>query len=200
MHLKKLVTLVLGCFIAVAVQAQDIKAELYFTTSYKAAIFPDSFPVKGLDERFTPKRAQVDKGEKALSRDLFIINAELENQDPDYPIHRRLLQYKRQYFGFVNEDGDQILKIVAYLKSIDDENFLTQERTMEAGTSDNWVVYYNLDTNELFDLAVGRGPVGTKLETVKLVDRIETMKVQRGAGIDSTEVQKVEQPVIDIED
>jgi hypothetical protein len=198
--LKNLSNIVIACFIAITANAQAVQAELYNTTSYKVAIFPDSFPIVGLNERFTPSRAQVDKGEKALSRELFKLNISLENQDSDSPIHRRLLQYKRQYFGFTNADGHKVLKIVAYLRDLDDGNFLLEERAIESGTSDNWVVYYNIEKNELFDLEVGRAPTGRPIKTVQLVDRIEAVKLQRGNVVDSIQVQKIEQPDIDIDD
>lgn len=138
-------------------EAQELEAELYITTSYTVAIFPDSFPIKGKDKRFTPSREDVDKGEKALSRDLFMLNVKMENQDRDNLIHRRLLQFQRQYFGYINNEGERVIKIIAYVTS-DEEypDFLTKERIIVSGTSDNWVVFYNMDKNELYDLSVGK--------------------------------------------
>lgn len=178
--MKNFTVILLVLILTFSLQAQTPKAELYVTTSYTVAIFPASYVIETNLDRFTPIRAEVDKGEKALSRDLFILNQKRENQTRDDLIHRRLLQYKRQYFGLKNEKGEKILKIVAYLKEenedIEDSDFLVKERTILSGTNDNWVVYYNIDQNKLYDLAVGSKTEITG--TVKDVKAADSVKVR----------------------
>lgn len=155
--MKNIYLIILCLIFLFNIKAQELEAELYITTSYTVAIFPDSFPIKGKDKRFTPSREVVDKGEKALSRDLFMLNVGMENQDRDNLIHRRLLQFQRQYFGYINDDGQRVIKIIAYVNANEEyPDLLTKERTIISGTSDNWVVYYNVDKNELYDLSVGK--------------------------------------------
>jgi hypothetical protein len=197
-HLKNSILLIISLVFASLVNAQEIKAELYITTSYTVAIFPDSFPMKDYKQRFTPTRPDTDKAEKALSRDLFMLNQEMENQNRDNLIHRRLLQFNRQYFGFINDKGERVIKIIAYIKSDsyridDDSDLLTKERIIVAGTCDNWVVFYNIDTNELYDLAVGRPISNNSERTVKEIKSADAVKLKLDIKkIDSTNVESRE--------
>ena len=201
-QLKNTFFILIALLLSTLSKAQDIEAELYVTTSYKVAIFPDSFPVKLAGDRFTPTRGEVDQAEKALSRDLFLLNQELENQDRDDVIHRKLLQFKRQYFGYVNDQGEKIIKIIAFIDTDEESDFLTQEKIIVDGTSDNWVVYYNIDTNELYDLAVGRNTNAPQLiqkEPVELkaVDAVKPQFELKKIDSSATEVEELNEEIIE---
>lgn len=133
-------------------------AELYNTTTYKVAIFPASYSQKLHDNPFKPTKKEVDKAEKALSRNLMILNKERKSQTRAFVIHKQLMRFNRQYFAYKNENGDQILWINAYFTERDHDkhaaDFLVRKVTVPFGGSHYWNVKYNLTTDTLFDLMI----------------------------------------------
>lgn len=136
-------------------------AKYVLTSSYEAAIFPDTYKLKGISNRFTPSRVDVEKAEKLLSRDLGKLNTDHTNQDPLRPIHRRLLSYKKQYFGYINQDGEKILLVNAFIKTnpaAASGEWLNKMIYNPIGGTDFWQVSYNVDTNLLFDFMISNSP------------------------------------------
>ena len=133
-------------------------AEHYQIKKSDIAIFPkdDGELIGGI--RFTPTKEEVEKAENALRGDLKTINQQLVNQDGtnNNPIiHKNLNKYKRQYFGYINEDGERILQINAlWRKSEHSKNWLRNRVEVFDGGSHYWNVKFNLKTGELFDLSV----------------------------------------------
>ena len=106
--------------------------------------------------RYTPTNDDVKVAEKLLKRNLQIINKMRVNQTKCCPvIDKKLKKYKRQYVGFINENGDKILWI----------NFIWSKRVLESDISKNiisvqdgcsyyWNIKINVSTGEVFDLFV----------------------------------------------
>lgn len=159
--MKSFLILVIPTFFIASIFAQndkDFVAESYISTSFTAAIFPESYEVAETSERFTPLKTEVAQAEKALSRDLISLNKDKARQD-DLIIHRRLMRFKRQYFGIINEDGERELIINAYFyeknKDPHKDEFLMERITARDSTAKYWQVNYNMDKKILHNLKVG---------------------------------------------
>lgn len=142
-------------------EPEETIATLIETTSYTTAIFPENFAVTGVSNRITPTEDDIFLGERALSRDLMLLNKDLKQQE-DFVIHRNLLRYYRQYIGYTNEKGEKILVIFAFWK-VDDESvrkldWLNKLIIGKQGGKPYWNVKYNVDRNILFDLKINSAP------------------------------------------
>ena len=87
------------------------EADHYKTSEFDAAIFPASYFALVSQPRFTPTRQEIDKAETALRKNLRKLNSDRINQSSTPVIHKKLHKYKRQYFGYVNQDGQRVLLI-----------------------------------------------------------------------------------------
>jgi hypothetical protein len=133
------------------------KADHYKTKKFDVAIFSANyfgFFIPG--QRFTPTRQEIDQAEKSLANHLKTLNNPLVNQSSTPIIHNNLNNYKRQYFGYIDKDGNRILLINCFwAKDKDDTGHWLRDRIMtHDGGSYYWKVKFNLDKNELFDLYV----------------------------------------------
>ena len=132
------------------------KADHFKTNKFDVAIFPANYLDLIPGQRFTPKRQDVEKAELALNKNLKDLNKKLVNQSSTPIIHEKLNKYKRQYFGYIDKNGNRILLINCFWsKDKDDSDGWLKERIMVLdGGSYYWNVKYNLDKNELFDLDI----------------------------------------------
>ena len=153
-----LTILVLSFQFQTIAQKNDTIAEHYVTTSFKSAIFPESYNPLNAEKTFTPTKLEVDQAEKALSRDLMSLNRDRLHQTREFIIHKKLMRYNRQYFGFFNEKDEKIVLINAYFSSRTNDPhediFLKEIITGKNGGSKYWSVKYNLATNVLKDLEI----------------------------------------------
>jgi hypothetical protein len=148
------------CFISLLIFnanlfAQEV-ATHYQTEKFDAAIFPASTKdVLPGAQRFTPSKDDVDRAEEALIQQLPELNNDHQNQDDTPVIEKNLKKYRRQYFGYIDQNGKKILFINAFWKK-DKEygNWLSQTVNVEGEGSYFWTVKLNLATEELFDLTV----------------------------------------------
>ncbi|KAF0202933.1 MAG: hypothetical protein FD170_1510 [Bacteroidetes bacterium] len=132
------------------------KADYYKTKQFEAAIFPANYFDLLPEQRFTPATREIDTAEAALSNNLKTLNKELVNQSSTPIIHKNLHKYKRQYFGYIDKNGDRILLINCFWamgKNCNDL-WLTDRIMVLDGGSYFWNIKFNLDTNELFDLNI----------------------------------------------
>jgi hypothetical protein len=133
-----------------------VKADHYKTNEFDVAIFPAIYFDLIPGQRFTPTRLEIDKAEIALHNNLQTLNKQLVNQSSTPIIHKNLHKYKRQYFGYINKNGDRIL-LINCLWSMDKEDtvlWLTGRIIVHDGGSYYWNIKFNLDKNELFDLDI----------------------------------------------
>jgi hypothetical protein len=143
------------CFSGNALARFDttIKAELY---TKDIAIFPASYTYLIPGSPFTPTHEEIDKAEHALATTLVTLNLQRVNQTSSPVIHRNLNNYKKQYFGFVDSNGNRILlinciwsKSKAYLAG-----WLEGRLMVMDGGSYYWNIKFNLTANKLFDLDI----------------------------------------------
>ncbi len=132
------------------------QADHYKTHKFDVAIFPASYFDLIPGPRFSPTRQEIEKAELVLNSNLQDLNRQLVNQSSTPIIHKKLSKYKRQYFGYIDQNGNRILLINCFWsKNKDDSDHWLIERIMVFdGGSYYWNVKFNLDKNELFDLAI----------------------------------------------
>lgn len=134
-----------------------LDADHYKTRKFDVAIFPANYIDLIPEKRFTPTRQEVEKAELELRNQLEKLNQRRSNQSSSPIIHKNLNKYRRQYFGYIDNNGQKILLINCIWKkdSNDTKNKWLKERIIVLdGGSYYWQVKYNVDTGELFDLVV----------------------------------------------
>jgi len=132
------------------------KADHYKTKEFDVAIFPANYLDLIPGQRFTPTRQEIDKAEKVLHNNLKTLNSQLVNQSSTPIIHKNLHKYKRQYFGYIDKNGDRILIINCFWShdKDDTDRWLKDRIIAHDGGSYYWNIKLNLDKNELFDLDI----------------------------------------------
>jgi hypothetical protein len=132
------------------------KADHYKTKRFNVAIFNSNYFDFFSGQRFTPTRQEIDKAEFSLETELKALNTQLVNQSSTPIIHKKLHKYKRQYFGYIDKNGDRILLInYFWAKDNDDlDSWLKDRIVAYDGGSYYWNVKFNLDKKQLFDLDV----------------------------------------------
>ena len=137
-------------------ETTDIKTDHYKTTKFDVAIFPASYIDLIPGKRFTPTRQEIDKAETALRTELKELNKQLINQHTTPIIHKKLKKYKRQYFGYIDNKGNKILRINCFWDKDNDsrDNWLKDRISVQDGGSYYWNIKFNLNTGKLFDLQV----------------------------------------------
>ncbi|MBK7138921.1 MAG: hypothetical protein IPH74_07800 [Bacteroidetes bacterium] len=128
----------------------------YKTKKFDTAIFPANYLDNIPGQRFTPSRKEIEKAEIGLKNNLKALNNPIVNQSSTPIIHKKLNKYKRQYFGYIDKNGDRILLINCFWsKDKDYSDLWLMERIMVFdGGSYYWNVKFNLDKNELFELGI----------------------------------------------
>ena len=105
------------------------------------------------EKRFTPTKAQIDIAETELRINLKQINSQKINQISTPIIDKNLKKYRRQYFGYIDENGDEILIINSFWKERKDkkEVWLNNYIRVLDGGSYYWGIKYNITKNKLFE-------------------------------------------------
>lgn len=123
----------------------------------------------GLD-RFSPTIEEINHAEEILARNIQTSNQPLNNQGDDCPIiHNHLKNYKRQYYGYVDNEGNKILyvnfiwakysifdRLKGYHKD-ESENWKTERIIVLDGCSRYWNIDINLSQQKLQNLGIN-GP------------------------------------------
>ncbi|MBF9254391.1 hypothetical protein I2I11_13885 [Pontibacter sp. 172403-2] len=137
---------------------------------YRGVIFKekaDCFLCRFGENRFTPSIEDILAAEEILRLNIKEENKPLVNQGEDCPIiHRNLDNYRRQYFGFINEAGERVIyinlswdkytifdRLKGYEKQ-DDVSWKHQREMVLDGCSNHWEIKVNLTAKELFDLHI----------------------------------------------
>jgi hypothetical protein len=138
----------------------------YQTKYFDIVIFSkDYYAVDNLDPdlkiRFTPTRSQVDSCENALLNDSIRGNIGQDSMGKMrvyYSTFKKntLAMYKRQYFGFIDSNGNKII-IINAISCREEEEILRKwvEAQISLEDGDTWVVKYNLSTKKLYDFISG---------------------------------------------
>jgi hypothetical protein len=132
------------------------KVDHYKTNNFDVAIFPAKYNDLIPGQRFTPTRLEIDVAEFILLTDLKTLNKPLINQSSSPIIHKNLNKYKRQYFGYIDKNGDRILLINCFWSDDKyvDNNWLNSRIYVLDGGSYFWSVKFNLNSGRLFDLDI----------------------------------------------
>ena len=116
------------------------------------------------DNKFTPTLTEIDSAEIILRKGIKKINR-YRPIDNCPVIHRNLNKYKRQYFGFIDSNGDKIIYInclwdkvgfidrVIYKEPVD-TTWKIEEKMVMDGCSYYWSIKVNLNQKTLFDFGV----------------------------------------------
>ncbi|WP_308993998.1 hypothetical protein QLS71_015275 [Mariniflexile litorale] len=118
-------------------------------------------------ERFTPTIAEIEKAEQILKKKLKTVNSQRMNQIDNCPIiHKKLKSYRRQYFGYIEDNGNKIIyttfnwnryslfdRLRGYYKD-ESEDWKKEKEMVLDGCSYHWEIKINLETEELFELGV----------------------------------------------
>ena len=136
-------------------------AEFYKSHGTDCAIFPDTysdFPF--LKNKFTPTHQQVDNAELILKKQLRTVNIDsgYQNQNQGPVIHKKLNNYKRQYFGYIDKAGHRILLINFFWSDhVFGKDWLFGYVMVDDGGSSFWNIKIDLDAQKLFDLVINGG-------------------------------------------
>jgi hypothetical protein len=138
-------------------QSENIIADHYKTKKFNVAIFPETSLDMISGKRFTPNRNEINMAEKKLKQKLKKLNANLINQSSTPIIHRKLRKYKRQYFGYF-DNNSKILLINCFWEKKNDRDdvkqWLKERIEVHDGGSYYWEIKYNIDTDEFFGLEI----------------------------------------------
>ncbi len=134
--------------------SNHIEAEHYKTKKFDVAIFPANYIDMIPGKRFTPTKQDIDKSEFALIRDLEKLNRQKQNQTSTPLIHKNLRRYKRQYFGYIDKDGQRILLINCFWDKDAENSWLKDRVQVFDGGSYYWDIKYCIDKDKLFDLSI----------------------------------------------
>ncbi|MGD1889166.1 MAG: hypothetical protein ACFB15_00955 [Cyclobacteriaceae bacterium] len=119
------------------------------------------------EERFSPTLRNIQVAEEILRNSLRQENSEKTNQGKGCPvIHKNLKNYRRQYFGYVNQEGDSIVYTIfewdrysifdRVRGSVKDESEHWKKEMVMVfdGCSHYWVVNINISRRSLFGLGI----------------------------------------------
>lgn len=141
------------------------------TNYYEGVIFSKDYVglMNNSNNKFTPTSIDIDSAEIILKKGIKEINKNRPNQVDNCPvIHRKLGKYKRQYFGYIDQNGDRIIYIncfwdrngfygfvdkVFYNEPIDTK-WKIEEKFVLDGCSYYWSIKVNLNKKTLFDFGV----------------------------------------------
>lgn len=129
--------------------------------SKEADCFLCNFPGSG----FTPTVEEINEAEKILKKDIKSASKPMYNQEDGYPIiHNNLNNYRRQYYGYINKDGEKILyvnflwakytfieRLKGYHKD-EGENWKSEREIVLDGGSNYWQIEINLTQKKLSNL------------------------------------------------
>jgi hypothetical protein len=138
---------------------------------YEGVIFSKDYIglMNSSDKKFTPTQIDIDSAEIVLKKGVKKVNENRPNQVDNCPvIHRKLKKYKRQYFGFIDPNGDRIIFIncfwdqngfhrfldKVFYDETDDTKWKTEEKFVLDGCSYYWSIKVNLTKKTLFDFGV----------------------------------------------
>jgi hypothetical protein len=105
-------------------------------------------------ERFTPSPGDIILIERLLHKNL---DTCLNSWKEARYVHSRLKKYIRQYIGYINQKGERIVYINAFIR---DPNFINKKEWLdhipivEDGGNSFWRIKINLNTHQLFEFGI----------------------------------------------
>ena len=93
---------------------KDYQNTIIKTNRFEGVIFSKDYIslMNSSDKKFTPTTSDIDSAEIILRKGIKEINVNRPNQVDKCPvINRKMKKYKRQYFGYFDNNGDKIIFI-----------------------------------------------------------------------------------------
>ncbi len=142
--------------------AQQVTANFVKQKKYQGYVFPKEYSsnlmhLEDLKERFTPSDSDITKAEVTLIGQIKTINKSRLNQSGSCPIiDQNLPKYKRQYIGYINQNGDKVIWInFIGGKEINNADRLGQNIIVVLdGCSYYWNIKVNISQGQLYDLYI----------------------------------------------
>lgn len=133
------------------------KAYLIRNNNSIGEVFKENFETNEIDKllkRFTPTIEEINQAENILK-----LNFKKSNKSKDGRfISRNLKDYKRQYLGYINSNGDKMLHVSFDLnknnKKQDDRSWKEEYKIILDGGVSYWIAIINLKTNKLESFAI----------------------------------------------
>lgn len=121
-------------------------------------VFKEIFDSNEIDksfERFTPTIEEINVAEIILNKDFL---KKIKSKVDGKFIRKNLNDYKRQYLGYIDSNGDKIIFISFFLdkniKKQDDQSWKEDYRIMFDGGASFWVAEINLKKNKVKNIFV----------------------------------------------
>lgn len=138
----------------------------FITKDINVAIFPKKVPPEYVGkgyQGFTPTKEEVVLAEKNLLKPRYLNDK--NHSDSNFIsshliLYKRKLNYRRQYFGYINKNGHKILFINCFCEedkgtpNFFENLWLTHEVIASDGGSCFWSVRYDLGSGIFFDLQI----------------------------------------------
>jgi hypothetical protein len=125
--------------------------------NFEGVVFSDKYELTlsfTNGKKFTPTESDIVAVEKLLNSSLDTIQ---DQTHQNIFICRHLNHYLRQYFGYINENGDKIISINLFWKNADikrDVHWLKDVNITEDGGDHYWQIKANLKSSKLFNYQV----------------------------------------------
>lgn len=158
----KRLNLIFGIVILIMCTALTKGPYLIKEKGFEGYIFPKEYvlviPSNDLKDRYTPTKQDIINIESIIKDQLAEINKLQINQVNGCPIiHEKLKKYKRQYFGFTNNEGDSIIWVNCIWSKHISDSWGKDVVIILDGCSYYWNIKVNLNKKKIFDLQVN-GP------------------------------------------
>jgi hypothetical protein len=127
--------------------------------NYKGFIFPKEYKneyfIQDSITSFTPSIEEVDTAEGILRQKIKVENNRRINQGGKCPVlHKKLSKYNRQYFGFLDKNGNKIIYINLIWGKSTPSYWDKDIVIVFDGCSYYWNVKVNLENEEIYDLRI----------------------------------------------
>ncbi|WKN44485.1 hypothetical protein [Tunicatimonas pelagia] len=170
-HLMILIGLYSSCKASLKIVEQPTRySTVVEGESFQGVIFSEdtecTYCFQG-EKRFSPTLYNVQEAEEVLKDNLRQENAEKVNQGKNCPvIHKNLNNYRRQYFGYINQKGDSIIytifewsrySISDRIRGAIEDNSEDWKKEMVLdldGCSRYWTINIDITEEKLFNLRV----------------------------------------------
>lgn len=113
------------------------------------------FSIENQKDRYTPTIEDVRCAERLLNDNITYLKEHQSEKNKGYPvIYKKLKKYKRQYVGYLNQDGDIVIWIF-FMKDYQDSCRLSKDIiVMSDGGSNYWSIIVNLTKKTLYDMKI----------------------------------------------
>ncbi len=146
----------ISCVIGVA-QNDNVKVS---SEGYEGVVFDESYRCsfyKKATQTFTPTQEEIKLVEASIVTDFEMLCGEMRHRN--CPETKKLSKYKRQYFGYYDEDGNRIIYVNCFYSPSDEKalyfsDWETREIVVFDGGNNYWQISFNLHTGKLFGLSI----------------------------------------------